>query len=233
METNTPEVAKQKPQWPKTLIALVGCSGSGKSTSLRNFDAASMRIMDIERKGMPFRVKDPALVIPIDSYDKFTVEFNNIAKNPAIEVVAIDSITSLLDMLQLKCEKEYTNYDIWKNYNGGIEALCHKLKACGKTILITGLEEIVRIQGLDGSETSRRRLYVQGKEWSNKGIESECLAVWSCFAKKDKNANIEYFFATQTDGVTTAKSPMFWGLPNPVENCAIKALNKVAVELAK
>ena len=230
METTT----QPKLQWPKTLIALVGPSGAGKSTSFRNVDPTRTVIFDTERKGMPFRVRDDKLVVPIDSYDKLTVALNNIKKDPTKDLVIIDSITAAIDQLQTKCEQIYKGFDIWKNYNDDIQSLCTNLKALGKTVIITGLEEIVPIQGLDGSMTTRRRLYVQGKEWANKGIESECLAVWSVYAKKEKGSDtIQYFFATQTDGVTTAKTPIFWGLPNPMENCVVKALNKVAVELAK
>ena len=234
METTIIPTPTPKPQWPKTLIALVGPSGCGKSTSFRNVDPTRTVILDAERKGMPFRVRDEKLVIPIDSYDKLTVELNKIKKDTTKDLVVIDSITAAIDQLQVKCEMMYKGFDIWKNYNDGIQTLCTNLKSLDKTVIITGLEEIVPIQGLDGSMTTRRRLYVQGKEWANKGIESECLAVWSVYAKKEKGSDsIQYFFATQTDGVTTAKTPIFWGLPNPMENCVVKALNKIAQELAK
>ncbi len=226
----TQQTSPTKPQWPKTLIALVGPSGSGKSTSFRNVDPARTVIFDTERKGMPFRVRDDKLVVPIDSYDKLTVALNNIKKDPTKDLVVIDSITAAIDQMQVKYEQIYKGFDIWKNYNDGIQTLCTNLKALDKTVIITGLEEIVPIQGLDGSMTTRRRLYVQGKEWANKGIESECLAVWSVYAKKEKGSDtIQYFFATQTDGVTTAKTPIFWGLPNPMENCLITGFGSGAV----
>jgi hypothetical protein len=126
----------------------------------------------------------PQLVVPIDSYDKLTVELNKLKKDTTKDLVVIDSITAAIDQLQVKCEMIYKGFDIWKNYNDGIQALCTNLKSLDKTVIITGLEEIVPIQGLDGSMTTRRRLYVQGKEWANKGIESECLAVWSVYANK-------------------------------------------------
>ena len=39
----------------KPLIGIVGSSGSGKSTSLRNLPADKTIIIDLERKGLPFR----------------------------------------------------------------------------------------------------------------------------------------------------------------------------------
>ena len=95
----TETIPQIKPQWPKTLIALVGPSGCGKSTSFRNVDPTRTVILDAERKGMPFRVRDEKLVIPIDSYDKLTVELNKIKKDPTKDLVVIDSITAAIDQL--------------------------------------------------------------------------------------------------------------------------------------
>ena len=78
-------------KWPRTLIALVGPSGSGKSTSFRNVDPARTVIFDIERKGMPFRVRDAGLVQSIDSYDKLTVALNKLKSDASKDLVCIRS----------------------------------------------------------------------------------------------------------------------------------------------
>lgn len=151
METTTSPQTIQPPKWPKTLIALVGPSGSGKSTSFRNVDPARTVIFDAERKGMPFRVRDDKLVTPIDSYDKLTLELNKVKKDPTKDLVIIDSITAAIDQLQVKCEQMYKGFDIWKNYNDGIQTLCTNLKALDKTVIITGLEEIVPFRASTGA----------------------------------------------------------------------------------
>ncbi|NBW21983.1 MAG: hypothetical protein EBR82_79925, partial [Caulobacteraceae bacterium] len=135
---------------------------------------------------MPFRVTNPAAVISSDNRDKLLVEIRKAAKDPAVKIIALDSVTAGIDQLQVYCEKMYKGFDIWKNYNDGIQDLFNELKATRKIGIITSLEEIVQIQGLDGGITTRRRAFVQGKEWANKGIESECIAVWTSFAKRDK-----------------------------------------------
>ena len=127
MTTTIETIPQVKPQWPRTLIALVGPSGCGKSTSFRNVDPARTVIFDAERKGMPFRVRTEGLVIPIDSYDKLTVELNKVKKDPSKDLVVIDSITAAIDQLQVKCEMMYKGFDIWKNYNDGIQTLCTNL----------------------------------------------------------------------------------------------------------
>jgi hypothetical protein len=214
--------------YPATLIGIVGPSGTGKSTALRNLPQDITRIVDAERKGMPFKVTSPALVTPSDSREKLLVEIRKAAKDPAIKIIAIDSITAAIDQLQVWCEKTYKGFDIWKNYNDGIQDLFNELKATKKTVIFTSLEEVVQIQGLDGSITTRRRSFVQGKEWANKGIESECIAVWTSFAKKSKETGkIEYFLGTQTDGVTLAKTPPFWGVGDVIPNDVNLALQTI------
>ncbi len=42
---------------------------------------------------------------------------------------------------------------------------------------------------------------------------------------------MDYFFATQTDGITRAKSPMFWKLPAAMPNNVKLALDTIAKNL--
>jgi hypothetical protein len=215
----------QPPKLPLALILIVGPSGTGKSTALRNLPQDITRIIDAERKGMPFRVTNPNTVVPSNTRDTLLSEIRKAARDPLVQIIGIDSVTAAIDQLQVHCEKTYKGFDIWKNYNDGIQDLFMELKATKKTIVMTSLEEVVQIQGLDGGITTRRRAFVQGKEWANKGIESECISVWSSFAKRDKQSGkIEYFLGTQTDGVTLGKTPPFWNLPETMPNDVWAAL---------
>lgn len=232
---NTPAAVTQPDlpasPFPRTLIAIVGPSGSGKSTSLRNLDPASTAIADVERKGMPFRTTlAPATFNLIRDFKTW---FAAQVKNPAIHIIVIDSMTALIDMLQTECEASYKGFDIWKYYNDGIAELCRLFKTSGKCVVITALDEIVQMPDLSGNMVTQRRIYVQGKEWANKGIESECLAVWTSHAKKAAKDSTEmtYLFATQTDGMTKAKTPQFWGLNNPEPNDLKAILTKASSNL--
>jgi len=226
---STPVPTTETKPYPATLIAVVGPSGAGKSTSLRNLPQNSTVIFDMERKGMPF--KTTASLLRPDNIRFFKSDFATAVKDPAIKLIVIDSITALIDMLQTECEASYKGFDIWKYYNDGIGELCRLFKTSGKCVVVTALDEIVMMTGLDGNNTTQRRIFVQGKEWANKGIESECLAVWYAFGKKSASGGIEYKFATQTDGMTKAKTPIFWNLPNPVDNDLKNVLDLVAKNL--
>jgi hypothetical protein len=213
--------------YPRTLIAVVGPSGTGKSTSLRNLPLDKTAIADCERKGMPFRTAQ-ALFSP-NRVQEFRDWFSKQIKSPDIQIIVIDSMTALVDMLQTECEASYKGFDIWKYYNDGIGDLCRLFKTSGKCVVITALDEIVQMPDTMGNMTTQRRIYVQGKEWANKGIESECLAVWYSHGKRSKETGkIEYLFGTQTDGITKAKTPQFWGLNDPEPNDLHAVLLKAA-----
>lgn len=217
--------------YPTTLIGITGPSGTGKSTSLRNLKDA--RVLDVERKGMPFAPPAGASIVPVSDWATLQVELGKAEKDPAVKVIVLDSITAAVDMLQSDCEAKYKGFDIWKYYNDAIGVLLSRLKRTNKCCIITSLEEIVQIQGLDGSLTTRRRMFIQGKEWANKGIESECLAVWTAFARRNtETKKIEYLFNTQTDGVTLAKTPPFWALPDTIPNDVGAALDLIAKNIA-
>jgi hypothetical protein len=77
-------------------------------------------------------------------------------------------------------------------------------------------------------------MYVQGG-WGKLGLESECIAVWFSGARPEIDAQgkstgrMAYYLTTQTNGGTTAKTPMFWDLalqePNDV-NAILEKISK-------
>lgn len=206
--------------YPPCVIGIVGPSGSGKSTSLRGLDLATTRIADIEGKGMPFKVVDSSNVFTPTTIDQFRAWFNKQASDKITNLIVIDSATSLIDMLQAECEMSYKGYDIWKYYNDGIGSLWSLFKRSKKCVVFTSLDEIVQMPTTEGTIATQRRCFVQGKEWANKGLESECIAVWTAFGKRKAGGaeGVDYFFNTQTDGITKAKTPMFWKLPYQMGN---------------
>ena len=214
---------------PKTLIAVVGPSGTGKSSLFASANQTLMRVIDVERKGMPFKVTDPGFLKQVSDWDTYQKARREAIADPSRPILGIDSFTAVADFIQTYCEKTYKGFEIWKVYNDLIGDELRTLKNSGKTVFITSLEEIVVIQGLDGNTSTRRRAFIQGKEWANKGIESECLAVWSSFGKIDKDTKkATYHVATQTDGITLAKTPPFWKVPDVHTNDLGKILEIIA-----
>ena len=51
-------------------VLLMGASGSGKSTSLRNLPAEETAIINITNKPMPFRNKDGKTIVTLENLKK-------------------------------------------------------------------------------------------------------------------------------------------------------------------
>lgn len=209
------------------LIAIVGPSGTGKSMAFAAMPQDQTIFLDVEQKGLPFAWKNAATFKQPKNWAAFMADLQTALKSPA-KYIVIDSITTTLSLLLDNCKVVKAGADgfaVWAMYNEQIGALLRLIKTGGKICVFTSLEEIVQIQGLDGSLTTRRRAYVDGKVWANKGLESECLAVWSTLPRIDtKTQSVVYQLATQTNGVHLAKTPPMWGLAQLIPNDVYGAL---------
>lgn len=193
----------------KAIVGIIGPSGSGKSSCLRNLDPETTAIMDVERKGFPFpRSTRFKHIIPITSCAMLETEIAKAIKNPDIKLIIVDSLTKFLEMLKKMATECYKGYEIWNYYNKKIRDLLDNSKNDRVIVVFTGIDEIVKLPLPDGSEQSVRRLWVQGKEHEGK-IEKEFLLVFFTETKRNaQTGKMEYFFRTNTDGITSAKSPM-------------------------
>jgi len=192
----------------KPLIAIVGHSGSGKSTSLRNLDPKTTYILDLERKGFPFVDANKFNIIPIENANAFTRELNKVLKEDNCKTVVVESFTKYVEQVHTLANASFKGYDIWSFYNRTIRATLDAVKNDKATVIFTAVDDIVKIPQVTGGETSHRRIKVQGKVHEG-AIEKEFLMVlFTETRKNEKTEKMEYFFQTNTDGVTSAKTPM-------------------------
>jgi len=192
----------------KPLIAIVGHSGSGKSTALRNLDPKTTYILDLERKGFPFRNASRFNIIPVENANAFPRELDKVLKADNCEVVVVESFTKYVEQVHTLATNSFKGYDIWSFYNRTIRNMLDSIKNDKATIIFTAVDDIVKIPQITGGETSHRRVKVQGKVHEG-AIEKEFLMVlFTEVRKNEKTEEMEYFFQTNTDGVTSAKTPM-------------------------
>ncbi len=191
----------------KALIGIVGPSGSGKSTSIRNLPVETTRIIDIERKGFPFREQSKFRVLSAASAGEADQHIATCLADKTVEVIVIESLTKYLELLLRQAKQAYKGYDIYSYYNKCIGVMLDKVKNDHAVVVFTGIDEIVRIPSVDGTESSQRRLYTAGKEWEGK-LEKEMLMVLYTDVRKDKDSKMIYQFLTNSDGVCSAKTPM-------------------------
>ena len=192
----------------KPLIAIVGHSGSGKSTALRNLDPKTTYILDLERKGFPFPNANRFNIIPVENANAFPRELDKVLKEDNCETIVVESFTKYVEQVNTLATNSFKGYDIWSFYNRTIRNMLDSIKNDKATIIFTAVDDIVKIPQITGGETSHRRVKVQGKVHEG-AIEKEFLMVlFTEVRKNEKTEEMEYFFQTNTDGVTSAKTPM-------------------------
>lgn len=193
----------------KPTIAIVGPSGSGKSTSLRNLDPASTEIIDCEMKGFPFRNAERFNITSAGTCAAFDTAFKAALDKPTTKLIIIESFTKYNEM-SLQMAAMVNNNDGFKTYaqlEKMTSTFLNRLKNDKAIVVVTGIDEIVKIPNTDGTESAVRRMATKGRSWEGK-IEKEFLAVLFTQVVKDKEGNMQYMFQTNTDGVTSAKTPM-------------------------
>ena len=190
----------------KAIIGIVGGSGTGKSTSLRNLPPDKTYIIDLERKGMPFPKKFP-YTAPCSSTTEFDAALKDALADESCEVIVIESFTKYVEILHTLADRSFKGFDIWNYYNREIRTMLDKVKNDHAVVIFTAVDEIVELMQPSGNTFNVRRIKVQGKQHAG-SIEKEFLMVLFTEVKRDKEGNTRYVFQTNSDGITSAKTPM-------------------------
>lgn len=177
-------------------VLILGESGSGKSTSLRNFPADKIGILNVASKPLPFKNKLKC----INNATYPTIE--GVLKKNTLKAYAIDDVQYLMSFEFFAHAKE-TGYqkftNLGKNFFDLLMTIQNDTSSDTVVYLLSHIE-----QQADG----RSKMKTIGKMLDEKlTVEGLCTIVLYC--KADTNGkSIEHKFITQSDGTTTAKSPM-------------------------
>ena len=160
---------------PNALI--VGKTGSGKSTSLRNMDREFTWILDLENKVFPFPSPEfkHHYIIPRDyrnanNWSIIIKEFRETifaaANSRECACVVVESF-SKWDESQFEYQRAtHTGWDVWSEHNRYILERMNEYKFWPIPIIWTGLDDVVEIENLDPNRPTRRSsLHVFGKQW--------------------------------------------------------------------
>lgn len=173
---------------------IIGQSGTGKSTSLRNFKPGEVAVINVSGKPFPFRSALPSY--KTDDYSKAEAAIKT-AVDKGIRTVVIDDCTYLMVNEFMRTVK-VTGYqkfsDMAQNFFNLVE-YCAKLPE-DVTVYFLGHTE----QADDG----REHFKTIGKLLDDKVVmEGKFTIVLKTLVKDGK-----YLFATQNNGQDTVKSPM-------------------------
>ena len=177
-------------------VLILGESGSGKSTSLRNFPPEKVAVLNVASKPLPFKNK---LMV------RNGVDYNSInssLQKNAMKAYVIDDVQYLMSFEFFDHARE-TGYQKFTNLGKNFYDMMMNIRNC------TSEDTIVYLLGhVEQVADGRQKMKTIGKMLDEKlRIEGLCTIVLWCKAQLE-NKSVTYKFITQTDGVTTAKSPM-------------------------
>lgn len=173
------------------LVMIYGQSGTGKSTSLRNFEPDDVCIINVSGKPLPFRKK--LNTNNTDSYTQILMNLPRITK-PSI---VIDDATYLMvnEFMRNAKVTGYQKYtDMAYNFNNLIDAAAQ----------LPDNKIVYFIGHSDQAEDGREHFKTIGKMLDNYvTLEGKFSIVLKTVVKDG-----EYYFSTQNSGQDTVKSPM-------------------------
>lgn len=203
------------------LGAIVGESGSGKSTSIRNLDPKETFIINVARKALPFKgYKKNYIPITLNQEEKRYVgnlyntssvdQISKILKiidkaMPHIKYVLIDDSQYLMsfEAMDRAQEKSYEKFTQIAQHFYSILKDAMDMRDDLKVFILTHSENT------GDALNPSLKIKTVGKMIDNM-ITIEGLFTYVLFTAriKDDEGNIQYKFVTQSDGTTTAKTPM-------------------------
>lgn len=194
------------------LVMIYGQSGTGKSTSLRNFTNDEVAVINVSGKPLPFRSK--LTTYDTDSYAKISSALSKIERKS----IVIDDATYLMvnEFMRTAKVTGYQKYtDMAVNFNS-LVAQASQL-ANDKIVYFLGHSDL-KDDGTEHFKTIGKMLdnYVT--------VEGKFTIVLKTVVQDGK-----YYFATHNSGQDTVKSPLGMFAENYVDN-DLKAVDAIIRE---
>ena len=172
-------------------VLILGESGSGKSASLRNFKPPEIKIFNVANKPLPFRAK--GFDIQKSGYQSIVQELSS----PKYKRYAID------DSQYLMAFESFQKVSV-TGYQKFTEIAVHFYNLISSVISAPDDVIVYFLHHTEKAEDGRIKAKTIGKMLDNQlTLEGLFSIVLLCM-----NEDGKHFFATQSDGNTTAKSPM-------------------------
>lgn len=199
-----------------TLVAIVGQSGTGKSTSIRTLNPKETVIINISNKPLPFKswkkdykegkLSEGANYVSTDSAAVIVQALKYISDSRKdIKHVVIDDSQYLMsfEFMAKAKERGFDKFtDIAKNTFDVLNT-ARQLREDLK-IFVLCHEEVT-----NENFSPKRKIKTVGKLLDDKiTLEGLFTIVLFTEVRIEEDQRPHYYFSTQTDGITTAKSPM-------------------------
>lgn len=173
-------------------VLILGASGSGKSTSMRNFEPEEVRVLNVAGKPLPFKKKLPKA----DNVNYSQIE--SVLKKAEFKKYVIDDSQYLMafEMFQKAKDTGYGKFtDMALNFKNLIDTV---IRGTPSDVIVYFLHHT------EEGDNGKIKAKTVGKMLDNQlTVEGLFSIVLLCTVEGS-----EYKFITQSDGSTTAKSPM-------------------------
>lgn len=175
-----------------TITLILGESGTGKSTSLRNFKSDEVALVNIAAKPLPFKAKFETL--------SNTTEFSEIVrflKNAKARTIVIDDCQYIMSFQYMRRLRE-NGWDKFNDIQSDFFNLIEEVKSLPEDVTVYFLSHI------ETKDDGRQKIKTIGKMLDEKiTIEGMFTTVLKTYVADGK-----YYFLTQNSGMDTVKSPL-------------------------
>ena len=173
-------------------VLVLGESGSGKSSAMRNFDPSDVGIFNVASKPLPFRKK-------LNKVDNASYQIMyKVLGEPKLKSYVIDDSQYLMAFEMFDRAKE-TGYGKFTDVALNFRNLIHYVITCVPEDVI-----VYFLHHTEVTDTGKVKAKTSGKMLDNQ-LTVEGLFSIVLMAKTDGQ---RYYFETQSDGYSTCKSPM-------------------------
>jgi hypothetical protein len=194
-----------------TVVFIAGPSGSGKSTAGRNLDPSKTMWVNADQKDLPFRgwmgkynKENKNYIKSSNPADILAILRSMPEKAPHIKVAVIDTLNRLMTDKVMR-DRHIKGFDKWSDLSGFIYDIVQLSNTALPDDMIVYILAHTEV-GYSDTGAMFRKIQTAGKALDKIVLESMSTIVLFTHIKHANGKN-EYFFETQTDGVSTAKSP--------------------------
>ena len=204
--------AKMSSTKPSPHLFIVGSSATGKSRSIKNLPPEKTVVINVEGKTLPFenaKSFDENAAFGFSDSAQVDAVIKSIANVPGINYVVVDSFTKYQELAMSESRKIGGGWEIMNRYYAQIFNLFEFIKKVpDKIFIFIANDEIVKVEQPNGSTVGRRHITCDGK-WLTKIEKEFAIVLFSELKVTNQGGQIkrEYKFITNSDGITSAKSP--------------------------
>jgi len=190
--------------YPK--ILLVGRSGSGKTSSLRNLMLPQVALINGDDKALPFPKANLGHYEEVMKASAISIRLQQIDKMDNISVVILDSITILGESVESELALIHNNgFDLYADYKKIMFKIIRSIKKMNKIVIVTAISEVIEATAMKGGVmTTSQNLCaaLQGQKMRGRLEANFTMVMFS--QMKDK----EYVMETNNGNSNTAKTPL-------------------------